>query len=96
MAARVQINAFHHVAPDGTLPGGEAEVPVDGRIIVSPPDGGCGASECRCFRGHFFQRLFARDAEGTVFGYSVEFDSDDELRALDEGQIARLAQSQMH
>jgi len=51
---------------------------------------------CGCFRGHFVQRLFPRDAVGTVFGYIVEFDSREDLENANAEQIAHLVQQAMH
>jgi hypothetical protein len=94
MAIRVGIIQYDDVPADGVIDEG-ALVPVDGSTIISPPDGGCGMPRCDCFRGYFVQRLFPRDAAGTVFGYIVEFDSWEELESADEEQIARLAQKAM-
>ena len=96
MAAIVQFSTYKQVAPDGRIGNTQDTVPVDGQIVVSPPDGGCGHPECTCFRGHFFLRLFPRDEDGTVFQYSVEFDSDEELQSFDQDEIARIAQLKMH
>jgi len=94
MPIRVGIIQYDDVPADGVIDDG-ALVPVDGSAIISPPDGGCGMPRCACFRGHFVQRLFPRDAAGTVFGYIVEFDSREDLESAND-QIAQLAQKAMH
>ncbi len=95
MAIRVGIIQYDNVPADGEI-GEGAFVPVDGNTVISPPDGGCGMPRCACFRGHFIQRLFPRDAAGTVFGYIVEFDSREDLESTNDEQIAQLAQKAMH
>ncbi len=95
MAIRVGIIQYDDVPDDGVIDEG-ALVPVDGRTIISRPDGACGIPRCRCFTGHFVQRLFPRDATGTVFGYIVEFNSREDLEKANVEQIAQLAQKAMH
>ena len=95
MAIRVEIIQYDDVPADGVIDEA-ALVPIDGSTIVSPPDGGCGMPRCGCFRGHFVQRLFPRDAVGTVFGYIVEFDSREDLEKANAEQIAHLVQQAMH
>jgi hypothetical protein len=95
MAIRVEIIQYDDVPADGVIDEG-ALVPIDGSTIISPPDGGCGMPRCGCFRGHFVQRLFPRDAVGTVFGYIVEFDSREDLEKANAEQIAHLVQQAMH
>ncbi|MGF6440473.1 hypothetical protein QF002_001282 [Paraburkholderia youngii] len=96
MGTFVYFSSYKDVAPDGTIGRTEDRVPVDGQIVTSPPDGGCGHPSCTCFRGHFFHRLFPRDESGIVFGYSVEFDSHEELQSFNQDEIARMAQLKMH
>jgi hypothetical protein len=92
MPIRVGIIRYEDVPADGVIDEG-ALVPVDGSTIISSPDGGCGMPRCTCFTGHFVQRLFPRDAAGTVFGYIVEFDSREELEST---SAELLAQKAMH
>jgi hypothetical protein len=94
MVIRVEIIEYDNVPADGVI-GDGAFVPVAGSTVISPPDGGCGTPRCGCVRGHFVQRLFPRDAAGTVFGHLVEFDSRDELES-NAGEIATVAQNAMH
>lgn len=78
--SRVELIRFDLVPENGVL-GEGAQVPVDGLILMSPPDGGCGITGCKCVRGHFVARLFERDSQGCVWGYVVEFDSRQELES---------------
>ena len=95
MSTRAGIIQYDNVPSNGVIDEG-AFVPVDGSTVISAPDGGCGTPRCRCFTGHFIQRLFPRDAAGTVFGYIVEFDSREELESTSAEQVARVAQKAMH
>lgn len=95
MAIRAELIQHDNVPVDGNIEEG-AFIPVDGHTVRSEPDGGCGDPHCNCNRGHFFHRLFPRDDAGTVFGYTVMFDTRDELESTSENEIARLAQNAMH
>jgi hypothetical protein len=95
MSVRVGIIQYDDVPDDGVI-GEGAFVPVDGSTIISPPDGGFGMTGCTCFTRHFVQRLFPRDASGTVFGYIVEFGSREDLEKANFEQVALLAQKAMH
>jgi hypothetical protein len=59
-----------------------------GSTVISPLNGRCGTPRCGCSEGTFIQRLFPRDAAGTVFGHIVEFDSREEMsrRALNRSR----------
>jgi hypothetical protein len=95
MGIHIELIIYEEVPADGVIAEG-AFVPVGGSTVISPPDGGCGMPQCSCFRGHFVQRLFPRDAAGTVFGYIVVLDSRENLESMNNEQIAQLAQKAMH
>jgi hypothetical protein len=92
---RVETIQYDNVPEDGVM--GEIQhIPVDGKIWLSPPDGGCGLPDCPCFLGHFFMRLFPRDAHGVVYGYIAEFGSRSELEGTSEDQITAAAHQVMN
>ncbi|MFP3637530.1 hypothetical protein [Paraburkholderia sp. SIMBA_054] len=95
MAVRAELIQFDDVPENGVLDDGE-QVPVDGRTFQSAPDGGCGTPDCPCTKALIYQRIFPRDDRGVVFGYTVEFDSPEEMAGLTEQDFARLAQQAMH
>ncbi|WP_109482522.1 hypothetical protein [Paraburkholderia sp. C35] len=92
--ARVEIIQFDNVPEDGLLDE-HAFVPVDGLTQMSPPHCGCNPAGCTCPKGHYFTKLFPRDNDGTVRGYAVEFDSQEELEATGPEQIAKLVRQAM-
>jgi hypothetical protein len=74
MSIRAKIVQYCDVPADGATREG-AFVLDCGSTVISPRYGGCGTPRCGCSEGTFVQRLFPRDAAGTVFGHIVEFDS---------------------
>jgi hypothetical protein len=94
MVARAQTIQHDNVPEDGMIDTA-TYVPVEGRNYLSPPDGGCGAPDCKCV-SHHFMRIFPRDENGTVFGYCVECDTREELEAMSESDMVALAQRSMH
>jgi hypothetical protein len=92
---RVETIQYHNV-PEDSVMDRSAHIPVDGMVLLSPPDGGCGLPNCPCFCGHYFMRLFPRDDHGIVFGYIAEFESRAELEGTDEEHIAAAARRAMN
>ncbi len=92
---RVEIIQYDGVPVDGLIDE-SAQVPVNGMIATSPPDGGCGLVGCPCVRGHFITRLFPRDEEGCVWGYVVEFENRQELESTSPEALSMLVSRVMN
>lgn len=88
----MKIRHFTHtgVLPDGRVPTGGA-VEVNGRVIQSDIKGGCGSKGCSCSPGHWISVVHPRTDDGVVFGYTVYFDSRQELEAADLAELEQEA-----
>lgn len=80
----------HGVAPDGSVSSGGA-LEVNGRVIESDVNGGCGSEDCTCSPGHWIATVLPRTDDGIVFGYTAYFDNREELEAADPAEIEREA-----
>ena len=60
------IRKFKHekVKPDGTFEGERGAVHVDGRILMSSPEGGCDLPNCHCSEGHWISFAAPRTSNG--------------------------------
>jgi len=88
----MKISHFTHtgVSPDGLVPSG-GSVEVNGRVIQSDINGGCGSEGCPCSPGHWISVVRPRTEDGIVFGYTARFDSRQELEAADLDEVEREA-----
>ncbi|MGG7607820.1 hypothetical protein [Massilia sp. BKSP1R2A-1] len=80
----MKITHFLHtgVLPDGRVPTG-GSVEVNGLIVESAPEGGCGSEGCSRSPGHWISKIHPRSEDGTVFGYMVLFNNREELEMAD-------------
>lgn len=77
----MKITAFKHegVLFDGTFKDKEGVINVNGGIIFSELNGGCGLEGCHCSDGHWLVITKPRTNHGIVDGITVAFEDMEEM-----------------
>lgn len=78
----MKIESFKHenVLPNGTFSDKSGAVETNGKILMSPPDGGCTIEGCGCSKGHWLTIVKPRTEDGVVEGMTVFFDNFAEMQ----------------